>query len=206
MSEYVVLLSIPALCERDVAAMGHLRELTAGGEIAELVPSFPCVTCPVQANMTTGQRPSAHGVVANGFYWRDRQQVEMWTSPNECIEKPQLWDLLAHHKSGPTSAVWFPLHSKGCEADYVCTPAPIHNPDGSESLWCYTRPVELYGMLRDRLGHFPLQHYWGPMADVRSTSWIVESAIWAASQWRPKFLYLYQPHLDYAAQRARPGS
>lgn len=206
MSRPVVLLSVPGLRERDVAAMSHLRELTAGGEIAELVPSFPCVTCPVQANMTTGVLPDAHGVVANGFYWRDKQQVEMWTSPNECIEKPQLWDLLAHRPSAPRSAVWFPLHSKGCEADFVCTPAPIHNPDGSESLWCYTRPAELYGTLQRRLGHFPLQHFWGPLADVRSSSWIVESAIYAAATWKPEFFYIYLPHLDYAAQRTGPDS
>ena len=149
MAKYVVLLSVPGLREKDVAAMPNLRELTAGGEIADLVPSFPCVTCPVQANMTTGATPREHGVVANGFYWRDRRRVEMWTSPNECIERPQIWDLLSHNEDGRSSAVWFPLHSKGCEANYVCTPAPIHNPDGSESLWCYTRPVELYGTLRE---------------------------------------------------------
>jgi len=206
MSRPVVLLSVPALRERDVAVMSHLRELTAGGEIAELVPTFPCVTCPVQANMTTGVLPDAHGVVANGFYWRDKRQVEMWTSPNECIEKPQLWDLLSHRQPPPRSAVWFPLHSKGCEADYVCTPAPIHNPDGSESLWCYTRPLDLYGTLHKRLGHFPLQHFWGPLADVRSTAWIVESAIYAAATWKPEFFYIYLPHLDYAAQRTGPDS
>ncbi len=206
MSRPVVLLSVPGLRERDVAAMPHLRELTAGGEIAELVPSFPCVTCPVQANMTTGVLPDAHGVVANGFYWRDTHQVEMWTSPNECIEKPQLWDLLAHRQPAVRSAVWFPLHSKGCEADFVCTPAPIHNPDGSESLWCYTRPVDLYGTLHQRLGHFPLQHFWGPLADVRSSVWIVESAIYAAATWKPEFFYIYLPHLDYAAQRTGPDS
>lgn len=206
MSRPVVLLSVPGLRERDVAGMPHLRELTAGGEIAELVPSFPCVTCPVQANMTTGALPDAHGVVANGFFWRDKRQVEMWTSPNECIEKPQLWDLLSHREPAVRSAVWFPLHSKGCEADFVCTPAPIHNPDGSESLWCYTRPVELYGTLQKRLGHFPLQHFWGPLADVRSSVWIVESAIYAAATWKPEFFYIYLPHLDYAAQRTGPDS
>ena len=89
MAKPVVLLSVPGLRERDVAAMPRLRELTAGGEIGELVPSFPCVTCPVQANMTTGLPPWAHGVIANGFYWREPPQVEMWTSPNECIERPQ---------------------------------------------------------------------------------------------------------------------
>jgi hypothetical protein len=206
MAQPAVLLSVPALRERDVRVMPRLRELTAGGEIAELRPGFPAVTCPVQANMTTGQSPAVHGVVANGFYWRQRRQVEMWTSPNECIGRPQLWDFLSHHESGLTSAVWFPLHSKGCEADYVCTPAPIHNPDGSESLWCYTRPGDLYGTLRDQLGHFPLQHFWGPMANIASTAWIAASAIHAARQWQPDFFYIYLPHLDYAAQRSGPDS
>ncbi len=154
--------------------------------------------------MTTGRLPEVHGVVANGFYWREQGVVEMWTSPNECIERPQIWDLLSH--AGYRSAVWFPLHAKGCEADYVCTPAPIHNPDGSESLWCYTRPVEFYGELRDRLGHFPLQHFWGPLAGIESSRWIVESAVVAAERWRPDFFYIYLPHLDYSLQRSGPQS
>ena len=206
MSKPLILLSVPALREKDVAAMRQLRELAAGGEIAELTPSFPCVTCPVQAAMTTGRGPAEHGVVANGFYWRDQRQVEMWTAPNDCIDRPQLWDLLSHVPGGPTAAVWFPLHSKGCEAEYVCTPAPIHNPDGSESLWCYTRPTGLYGELRDALGHFPLQHFWGPMANIKSTQWICDSAVLAAERWRPELCYVYLPHLDYAAQRSGPDS
>jgi len=204
MPKPVILLSVPALREKDVAATAKLQELMAGGGIAELTPGFPCVTCPVQANMTTGKGPAEHGVVANGFYWREKRQVEMWTAPNDCIERPQIWDLLVHHGRGLSSAVWFPLHGKGCEADYVCTPAPIHNPDGSESLWCYTRPTDLYGELRDALGHFPLMHYWGPMADARSSEWIVDSALLAARRWQPDFFYVYLQHLDYAAQRSGP--
>ena len=53
----VILLSIPGLREKDVAVMPQLREMTAAGQIVNLVPSFPCVTCPVQANMTTGRLP-----------------------------------------------------------------------------------------------------------------------------------------------------
>jgi hypothetical protein len=202
----LILLSIPGLREQDVEQMKFLREMTAGGQIVDLAPNFPCVTCPVQANMTTGALPESHGVVANGLYWRDRRKAEMWTSPNECIQRPQIWDLLGHVAGGPTSAVWFAMHSKGSEADYVCTPAPIHNPDGSESLWCYTRPLELYGMLRDELGHFPLQHFWGPIANIRSSAWIAASAVSAARRWRPDFFYIYLPHLDYAAQTAGPES
>jgi hypothetical protein len=202
----LILLTVPNLREKDVAVMPQLREMTAGGQIAELVPSFPCVTCPVQANMTTGGLPARHGVVADGLYWRERREVQMWTSPNDCIQRPQIWDFLSQAEGEHTSAVWFALHSKGCEADYVCTPAPVHNPDGSESLWCYTRPTELYGELRDELGHFPLQHFWGPMANIRSTAWIAASAVRAAKRWRPDFFWIYLPALDYAAQRAGPDS
>ena len=44
-------------------------QLQRGGH-AILVPSFPAVTCPVQANMTTGLPPREHGVVANNVQIR----------------------------------------------------------------------------------------------------------------------------------------
>jgi len=206
MPEYVVLLSVPGLREQDLALMPRLRSLVSCGDSAELVPSFPAVTCPVQANMTTGVTPNEHGVVANGFYWREQQKVEMWTSTNECIQRPQLWDLMHQHNSSLTAAVWFPLHSKECGADYTCTPAPIHHADGTESMWCYTRPEGLYEELLAELGQFPLQHFWGPMANIKSTAWIVASSVRAAKQYQPHLFYAYLPHLDYAAQKNGPDS
>lgn len=206
MPDHVVLLSIPGLRNQDVASMPHLSSLVSEGDSAELVPSFPAVTCPVQANMTTGLPAEEHGVVANGFYWREKQEVEMWTSDNSCIERPQLWDIMHQHNPELTSAVWFPLHSKHCGADYVCTPAPIHNPDGSESLWCYTKPEDLYGELLEAFDHFPLQHFWGPMANIKSSAWIIDSAIAMAKKQKPNLFYIYLPHLDYAAQKFGPDS
>ena len=206
MADHVILLSIPALRSSDLQHMPRLSALVSEGDHAELVPSFPCVTWPVQANILTGQLPDRHGVVANGFYWRDRQEVEMWTAGNEAIEAPQIWDELHNHNTELTSAVWFPMLSKRCGADYVCMPAPVHNPDGSESLWCYTKPTELYGELRDALDHFPLKHFWGPLANIKSTAWIIDSAVVAAKKFQPHFFFLYLPHLDYAAQKDGPDS
>jgi predicted AlkP superfamily pyrophosphatase or phosphodiesterase len=202
----VFLLSVPGLRAADVAVMPNLGRLAEQGSQTSLVPSFPCVTWPVQANMLTGRLPVEHGVVANGFYWRERREVEMWTAGNDKIQQPQLWDVLKRHDPKLTTAAWFPMLSKGCGADVICMPAPVHNPDGSESLWCYTRPVELYGQFRDKFGHFPLQHFWGPLANIKSTAWIVDSAIEAAARFRPHFFYIYLPHLDYAAQKHGPDS
>lgn len=206
MSDHVLLLSIPGLRPQDVAAMPNLAKLTAGGDCAPLVPSFPAVTWTVEANMLTGQLPRHHGVIGNGFYWRDKNEVEMWTAWNDKIQQPQIWDILHKHDPQLTSAVWFPMLSKGCGADYICMPKPVHNPDGSESLWCYTKPVEYYGTLRDTFGHFPLKHFWGPLAGIPSSAWIADTAALAMKQFRPRFFYIYLPHLDYAAQKLGPDS
>jgi predicted AlkP superfamily pyrophosphatase or phosphodiesterase len=204
MDRTVVLLSIPGLREADLRSMPHLA--SGLGFSTPLTPSFPAVTWPVQTNMLTGCLPRTHGVIGNGFYWRESRQVEMWTAWNERILAPQIWDVLAAQRPGSRSAAWFPMLSKGCGADYVCMPAPVHHPDGSESLWCYTQPSDYYGVLRDALGHFPLQHFWGPLAGIASTAWIVDSAVLAAAEHRPDFFYIYLPHLDYAAQKDGPDS
>ena len=120
--------------------------------------------------------------------------------------RPQIWDLMHQHDPRLTSAVWFPMLSKGCGADYVCMPAPIHQADGSEELWCYTKPQPFYGELLEQFGHFPLKHFWGPLANIQATDWIVDSAVVAAGRFRPNFFYLYLPHLDYAAQSHGPDS
>jgi predicted AlkP superfamily pyrophosphatase or phosphodiesterase len=206
MSRFVTLLSIPNLRARDLASMPHLSRLFAGGGHAILIPSFPAVTCPVQANMTTGRPPREHGVVANGFYWRDQKRVEMWTSWNDCIQRPQIWDILHDRDRSITSAAWFPLHSKGCGADIICTPAPVHNADGSESPWCFSRPELLYDETKSKLGDFPLHHFWGPLAGIQSTAWIVDSAVMTAERYKPNFFYIYLPHLDFAAQKSGPES
>ncbi len=159
--------------------------------------------------MLTGKTPVDHGVVANGFYWRDKRQVEMWTAWNEVIDQPQIWDTLSSRSTDSnrlTSAAWFPMLSKGCGADYVCMPAPIHKPDGSEDLWCYTKPQEFYGELLENFGHFPLKHFWGPLANIKSSKWIADSAVVAAKKFKPNFFYIYLPHLDYAAQKFGPDS
>jgi len=206
MSRPVVLLSVPALRASDLQQMPKLLSHLKKGERAILEPSFPCVTWPVEAHMLTGKLAESHGVIGNGFFWREEQQVEMWTAWNERITAPQIWDRLHDLNPKLTSAVWFPMLSKGCGADYICMPAPIHNPDGTEDLWCYTKPVEYYGELRARLGDFPLQHFWGPLANIKATQWITDSAVVAAENFRPDFFYLYIPHLDYAAQKEGPNS
>ena len=206
MTRHLIFLTVPGLRKKDLPHLPALSKIFETNSSIRLEHSFPSITWPAQATMLTGSLPNDHGVVANGFYWRDERRVEMWTASNKVIDRPQIWDVLKIRHENITSAAWFPMLSKGCGADYVCMPAPIHKPDGSEELWCYTKPQPFYGELISKLGHFPLQHFWGPIANIKSSQWIADSAVLAAKQFKPNFFYIYLPQLDYAAQKFGPDS
>jgi len=203
-----ILFTAPGLRVRDIQPLTTptLHAWANAGGITELVPAFPCVTSPVQASIMTGEPPSRHGVIANGFYHRDRHEVEFWTSPNSVVHGQPIWEALRAANSALTSAVWHVQNIKEATADFIVTPAPIHHPDGRTELWCYSRPANLYPQLLESFGHFPLQNYWGPLAGIASTEWILEAAAWLIERHAPRFHWIYLPHLDYAAQKFGPDS
>ena len=203
---HVLLVSVPGLRQEDLSRMPALESLAAGGGCVPLAPGFPAVTCPVQATLTTGSPPAAHGIVANGLYERDSHHLEMWISPDSVHRSPRIWDQLKSARPELRTAAWFLLQSKHATADLVCLPAPKHNPDGTETMWCHTRPEPLYADLRATLGDFPLHMFWGPIAGIASSQWIVRSFLEAARGNPPHFSVVYLPHLDYAAQRTGPDS
>jgi predicted AlkP superfamily pyrophosphatase or phosphodiesterase len=58
--------------------------------------------------------------------------------------------------------------------------------------------------LNEQLGAFPLPHYWGPRASIRSSRWI-SAAVESVMLWEhPDFIFAYIPHLDYVLQRYGP--
>jgi hypothetical protein len=203
---HVLLLSIPGLRAEDLSRMPALAALAAAGATAPLDPGFPAVTCPVQASLTTGTLPAAHGIVANGLFDRQPQHLEMWISPDGVHRAARIWDRLKAARPDLRTAAWFLLQSKHATADLVCLPAPKHNPDGTETMWCHTNPEPLYATLRETLGEFPLHKFWGPIAGIESSRWIARSFIEAARPAPPHFAVVYLPHLDYGAQRTGPDS
>ena len=104
MPQKVVLLSVPGLRHSDISKMPNVRRILQDGPSARIHHSFPAVTWPSQTNVLTGVSNSQHGIVANGVYDRENHQVEMWTSWNEIIQSPQIWDAIRDTNSGATSA------------------------------------------------------------------------------------------------------
>jgi predicted AlkP superfamily pyrophosphatase or phosphodiesterase len=59
--------------------------------------------------------------------------------------------------------------------------------------------------LNERLGKFPLFKFWGPLAGIESTRWIVDAARDVISEEKPVLTLVYLPHLDYDLQRFGPS-
>ncbi len=190
----------------DASTTPTLRRWAKSGGVAELAPTFPCVTSPVQASMLTGATPREHGVVGNGFYHRERDEVEFWVAHHDVVAGEPVWDAMKRRRPDFTTAVWHYQNIKGATADFIVTPAPIHEPDGTTRLWCYSKPDGFYAELLADIGHFPLQHYWGPLSNMESTRWILHGARRLIERHAPNLHLIYLPHLDYAAQKFGPDS
>ena len=70
----------------------RIRDLAAGGFQAELAPVLPAVTCTAQSTMLTGRLPREHGIVANGWYFRDLAEVWFWRQSDGLVAGEKVWD------------------------------------------------------------------------------------------------------------------
>src|SRR5438128_233483 len=67
----LVAIIVVGLTPRLLAHAPRIRRLADEGFMARLTPPLPAVTCTSQATMITGLPPRGHGVVGNGWYFRE---------------------------------------------------------------------------------------------------------------------------------------
>ena len=204
-SPKVLVINIAALAPEHVPQCPALSRLAASGWSAPMTPVFPAVTCTAQATLTTGKPPSAHGIIANGLFDRDKLEVAFWEQPATLVQAPRLWDILKQRNPAATCAVLFWQHSLYANADIVVTPKPIHLEHGMVS-WCYSKPAGYYEDLCRWLGKFKLHNYWGPLAGIGSSRWIAAAAARTLRTKQPDLTMVYLPHLDYGFQKHGPDS
>lgn len=183
----------------------HLNGLINDGFRAGLEPVLPAVTCTAQATMLTGTPPREHGIVANGWYFRDLAEVWFWRQSNHLVHGEKVWDAARRSVEGFDCAQLFWWYNMYAGVEYSVTPRPIYPADGRKIPALYSRPAELQRELERELGPFPMFNFWGPAADIRSSEWIARCARWVFDQHRPRLQLVYLPHLDYNLQRLGPN-
>ncbi len=197
-----VVLDVVALSPRVLGEYTpFLSEWISRGKQLSIDPVLPAVTCSAQSTYLTGEWPDKHGVVGNGWYFRDECEVKFWRQSNKLVQAPKIWDVAKRIDPDFTCANLFWWYNMYSTVDYSVTPRPLYPADGRKLPDIYTQPMDLRDRLQQELGTFPLFEFWGPNANINSTRWIAE-ATKKVDQWHnPTLTLVYLPHLDYNLQR-----
>jgi predicted AlkP superfamily pyrophosphatase or phosphodiesterase len=191
----------PNLIGEHTPSLARFRDKTRTATIGAVTPA---VTCSAQATYFTGVDPNRHGIVANGWYFRDDCEVKFWRQSNQLVQAPKVWDMARERDRNFTCANLFGWYNMYSSVDYSVTPRPMYPADGRKLPDIYTSPAGLRDELQRDLGTFPLFDFWGPRAGIKSTEWIAESAIRVDTKYDPTLTIVYLPHLDYNLQRLGP--
>ena len=198
----LLVIDVVGLTPRLLEVMPRTRAVADGGFSAELYTVLPAVTCSVQSTFLTGLTPSEHGIVGNGWYFRDIGEVNLWRQHNRLVGGEKVWETARTRHPGyrVANVCWW--YAMGASTDTIVTPRPVYHADGRKSPDCYVRPAALHHELTAKLGAFPLFTYWGPTAGIASSRWIIGAARHVMPD--HDLTLVYVPHLDYDLQRFGP--
>ena len=169
--------------------------------VTRVEPALPAVTTTAQTSYLTGKYPRDHGIVANGWLFRDEMELKLWRQSNHLVQAPKIWDAARERDPSFTIANicwWYAMNGM---VDFTVTPRPQYLADGRKMPDCYTYPMELRHRLTAELGTFPLFSFWGPRTEIKSSQWIADAARLVHQWHHPTMSLVYLPHLDYNMQR-----
>lgn len=204
-----VLINAVGLTLRWLELAPRLKELARSGWSRPLEEIVPAVTCTAQASLLTGKRPQEHGVVGNGWLFRETGEVRFWQQSTRLLQAEPVYASarrLAHERGRSFKAAklfwWF---NQGAAVDISVTPKPYYGADGNKVFGITGTPEGLTERLERELGNFPFHTFWGPGAGLPCTQWIARAAASVLDSERPELTLVYLPHLDYDPQRFGPS-
>ena len=197
----LVILNTVGLTSRVLPLAPRLHALGWSRPLREVLPA---VTCSAQASMLTGKLPQEHGIVGNGWLFRDTMEIRFWQQSNRLLQAEPIYATL--QKRGVRCAKLFWWFNQGAAVDLAVTPKPHYGADGSKAFDVQSYPEAWAANLTKKLGAFPFPSFWGPMAGLPCTQWIARCAaeVLSAEGGPPQLTLVYLPHLDYEPQRLGP--
>lgn len=183
----------------------RLQALAAAGSLVPMSGVTPAVTSSAQATMLTGRLPQDHGIVGNGWLFRETGEIRFWQQSRRLVQAPMLPEIArdaAQRRGQPFAcAKLFWWYNQGAAANWSLTPKPWYGCDGDKRFGIHGEPAGFAPLVESRLGRFPFHTFWGPMADAECTEWIARATALVLREQRPDLTLSYLPHLDYDLQR-----
>jgi len=178
-----------------------IRQWSQARSLTPIEPVLPAVTCSAQATYLTGKLPAEHGIVGNGWYFKEACEVKFWRQSNRLVQAPKVWDIARQRDPTFTCANMFWWYNMYSTVDYSATPRPNYLADGRKIPDIYTAPAAWRDELQRELGQFPLFNFWGPKTSISSSRWIADASVLTDQRYDPTLTLIYLPHLDYNLQR-----
>ncbi len=173
------------------ALLAHAPRIAAIGASRTWMSPTPAVTCSSQATMLTGTMPREHGIVGNGWYYRETQEIRFWQQANSLVRGEKFYE-------GFETAKLFWWFNQSAPVRYSATPKPHYGCDGSKTFDILDHTE---CKLTEKLGPFPFFSFWGPNAGLPSSRWIADATAIVLREKTPQITLTYLPHLDYDFQR-----
>ena len=95
-----VVLNVVGLTPGLLQQAPNLQALAKNGAVRPLTTVLPAVTTTVQSTMLTGLPPRDHGIVANGWYFRDLSEIWLWRQSNRLVGGEKVWETAKAARSG----------------------------------------------------------------------------------------------------------
>jgi predicted AlkP superfamily pyrophosphatase or phosphodiesterase len=205
----LVLINAVGLTSRLLAQAPRLKAIADRGWQRSLIEVIPAVTCTAQASILTGGLPQQHGIVGNGWLFRDTGEVRFWQQSSALLQSEPLYVTArrrANERGLPfRTAKLFWWFNQGAAVDISVTPKPYYGSDGNKVFGITGEPDGQCERVEQKLGRFPFHTFWGPNAGAACTRWIARCAAEILETDRPELSLVYLPHLDYDPQRFGPA-
>lgn len=181
-----------------------IQEFIQRNSLTAIKPPFPALTTSSQSTYLTGTTPSTHGIVANGWFDHGDSEIKFWKQSNKLVLAESIWTSAKKRNPDFTCAQLFWWYNMYNGADFTVTPRPNYLADGRKMPDCYAHPASLRDELTAKFGKFPLFNFWGPNANIVSSKWIANAAMYVEETQQPTLNLIYLPHLDYCLQKFGP--
>src|SRR5258706_7115187 len=133
----LVILNTVGLTSRLLPLAPRLHALAQSQWSRPMREVLPAVTCSAQASMLTGKLPQQHGIVGNGWLFRDTMEVRFWQQSNRLLQAEPVYATAKRQAAlrGKSFRVaklfwWF---NQGAAVDISVTPKPYYGADGNKA-------------------------------------------------------------------------
>ena len=205
----LVLVNAVGLTSRLLDHAPRIKAASASGWVRPLREDLPAVTCTAQASLLTGVAPNVHGIVANGWLYRETGEVRFWQQSNALIQAETVYAKARRiarkagrsfrWRSSSGGSIRAPTSTSASRPNPTTAPTATR-PSGSRALL-----MVLPKTLRSSLAGSPFKASGGPLRVCPAPSGSHRAPALLLERERPDLSLVYLPHLDYEPQRQGPS-